>query len=613
MKKGHLSFRMKITSGFTAILLLFIVGLCINVIGMNRISTMMELSNGANRMVKEMFQARGYEKDYLIYKKAEFVKGLNQSIINLHRLITDIKSKTEYKALFSEVAEINNLVEEYHKKFEQTAENTNKIEELKITMKESSALIFETFDKKIRTPILDAQNNALVTGEEVNPILDEVVKVIDPVVMNLKDARLYENAFLMYNDSAYVDKFNEKVKVWENTKEDLNYLIDTANDKDLKEAYVVIEREFEIYNSETFNNIVSLCELNREISNSMQIDGEKISKIVQTFQRDAEAEMMKTKKFTIELCAALLGVGILSGILLTFFIGRSITKPIYHVIESLSESAKQVAAVSDQVSSTSHSLVDGSSNQASSIEETSSSIEEMSSMTKQNAGNADQADTLMKEANQVVSQANDSMTKLTSSMEEISKAGEESQKVIKIIDEVAFQTNLLALNAAVEAARAGEAGAGFAVVAEEVRNLALRSAEAAKNTAGLIDGTVEKVNGGLMMVAETNNAFTQVAESSQKVGELIGEIAAASNEQAQGIDQVNIAVADMDKVTQQNVANAEESASASEEMNAQAQQMKGFVGDLVALVRGSADSAGGGTSPITPAVKTIRIPASPLS
>ena len=180
---------------------------------------------------------------------------------------------------------------------------------------------------------------------------------------------------------------------------------------------------------------------------------------------------------------------------------------------------------------------------------------------------------------------------MITAVDAISKSSEETGKIIKTIDEIAFQTNLLALNAAVEAARAGEAGAGFAVVAGEVRNLAMRAADAARNTAELIEGTVKKVNEGGELVATTNEAFTEVAESASKVGELVGEIAAASNEQAEGIEQVNKAVVEMDKVVQQNAANAEESASASEEMNAQAEQMKGFVDDLVALVGGTSKKA----------------------
>ena len=192
----------------------------------------------------------------------------------------------------------------------------------------------------------------------------------------------------------------------------------------------------------------------------------------------------------------------------------------------------------------------------------------------------------MKETNHVVKQANASMGQLTESMEDISKASEETSKIIKTIDEIAFQTNLLALNAAVEAARAGEAGAGFAVVADEVRNLAMRAAQAAKNTAALIEETVKKVKGGAELVSSTNNAFTQVAASSSKVGDIVSEISEASREQSNGIEQVNVAITEMDRVVQQNAANAEQSAAASEEMSAQAEQLKEYVDDLVVLVTG---------------------------
>jgi methyl-accepting chemotaxis protein len=294
-------------------------------------------------------------------------------------------------------------------------------------------------------------------------------------------------------------------------------------------------------------------------------------------------------------------LAVVTGILLAVFITRSITRPINSIIEGLNEGAEQVAAASGQVSQSSQFLAEGSSEQAASIEETSSSLEEMSSMTKQNADNSSQADNLMKEANQVVDQANQSMADLIGSMEQISKASDETSKIIKTIDEIAFQTNLLALNAAVEAARAGEAGAGFAVVADEVRNLAMRAAEAAKNTAALIEGTVKKVNDGSELVSRTNEAFTQVADSSSKVGELVAEITAASQEQAQGIDQVNTVVTEMDKIIQQNAANAEESASASEELSAQANQMKAIVKGLVALIDGS--TYGARRSP-SPAIKS---------
>jgi methyl-accepting chemotaxis protein len=269
---------------------------------------------------------------------------------------------------------------------------------------------------------------------------------------------------------------------------------------------------------------------------------------------------------------------LIASVALYFLSLRLIIKPVRRVMEGLSGGAGQVTAASAQVFAASQSLAEGASEQAAGIEETSSSVEEMSSMTRQNAENANQANHLMTETGQVVEEANQAMRELTRSMTEITQASEETAKIIKTIDEIAFQTNLLALNAAVEAARAGEAGAGFAVVADEVRNLALRASDAAKNTSGLIEGSVKKIKSGSGIVSRTNDAFGKVAAGAKKVSDLVGEIAAASNEQAQGIEQINRAVAEMDKVVQRNASSAEESASAAEEMNAQAEEMKGFRG-----------------------------------
>jgi len=289
----------------------------------------------------------------------------------------------------------------------------------------------------------------------------------------------------------------------------------------------------------------------------------------------------------IKILALVCVICVLVVIPLALLVSNSLTKPIYRIIESLSVTADEVTGASGQVSNSSQQLAEGAGEQASSIEETSSSLEELASMTKQNADNAQQANGLMQQAADIVTEVSGKLEQMTMAITEIDHNSGETQKIIKTIDEIAFQTNLLALNAAVEAARAGEAGAGFAVVAEEVRNLAIRSAEAAKNTNDLIGNTVKSVQEGAKLNGETNEAFEKNAEIAGKIRDLIGEIAAASQEQSQGIEQINRAVAEMDKVTQQNAANAEESAAASEEMSAQAMGMQDIVRAMIAMVGGA--------------------------
>ena len=273
-------------------------------------------------------------------------------------------------------------------------------------------------------------------------------------------------------------------------------------------------------------------------------------------------------------------------ILFMFFISRGMIRPLRKISSTMNQASDLISETSTQISANGQALAEGATEQAASIEETSSSLEEMSSMTRQNADNANQANVLMQETNEVVQKARKEMQHLTQSMEEMSRDSQETQKIIKTIDEIAFQTNLLALNAAVEAARAGEAGAGFAVVAEEVRNLAIRSADAAKNTAHLIEGNFTRVKTGVTLVARTHDAFQNIDKSTDSVETLVKEIAAASNEQAQGIEQINQAIMEMNLVIQQNAATAEESAGASQELSEQSELMHEIASELIILVEG---------------------------
>ncbi|HED00126.1 MAG TPA: hypothetical protein ENN18_07070 [Proteobacteria bacterium] len=321
-----------------------------------------------------------------------------------------------------------------------------------------------------------------------------------------------------------------------------------------------------------------------------------IEKLAQTSAektRSAEAGQEKAVEAVEKVAAmtttALAIAGIISiafGIIVGGWISRSINTYLERVISGLNDSSGQVSSAAGEVSGASQQLAEGASEQAAALEQTSASLEEITSMTKQNADNAQQANMLMEESKQVVEKANNSMSQMSASMRNISAAGEEIGKIIKTIDGIAFQTNLLALNAAVEAARAGEAGMGFAVVADEVRNLAQRAAEAAKNTSDLIEDVIQKIAEGSGLVSGTEADFREVATSAKKVANLVAEIAAASREQSQGMDQISNALGQMDQVVRKNAANAEETASASEELNAQAHTLQDYVDQLASLIGG---------------------------
>ncbi|NLJ28149.1 MAG: chemotaxis protein [Deltaproteobacteria bacterium] len=410
--------------------------------------------------------------------------------------------------------------------------------------------------------------------EDIEAEVVKTGKMLEDGLSKLQEAEAIDSLTLeaRLNANQYYAFRQDPEKVGESLTKLKGLASVTDEIKKLAESYLSGFNQCVKNNEKRTQAIAEIIEAARKVlSNTEKIEMSAVEKL----EKSTSAGKMLMILFMV--------IGAAGGLILAFFLTRSITKPVNRAIEGLQEAAEQVATAAGQVSSSSQQLAEGSSEQAAAIEETSSSLEEMSSMTRQNAENAGQANILMGEAKSVIVQANASMERLTHSMGEISSASEETQKIIKTIDEIAFQTNLLALNAAVEAARAGEAGAGFAVVADEVRSLALRAADAAKNTADLIEGTVKTVKGGTELVGKTSIEFNEVANTVSRAGELVEEIAAASNEQAQGISQVNQAVSQMDKVVQQNAATAEESASASEEMSAQAEHMKEYVMELVRL------------------------------
>jgi methyl-accepting chemotaxis protein len=269
-----------------------------------------------------------------------------------------------------------------------------------------------------------------------------------------------------------------------------------------------------------------------------------------------------------------------------------ITLTLRQVAIEMGECAEEVVAAASQVSSSSQSLAQGSSEQAASLEETSASSEEINSMAQKNTQNSRSAAGLVMQSQEKFVQANQSLDESVVAMGEINTESDKISKIIKLIDEIAFQTNILALNAAVEAARAGEAGMGFAVVADEVRNLAQRCAQAAKDTAALIQESIGKANDGKMKVDQVATAIRTITEESAKVKTLVDEVNLGSQEQSRGIEQIAKAITQMEQVTQKTAANAERSAAAAEELNAQSDTLKKIVARLTAMVGGVGASRG---------------------
>ncbi len=282
-----------------------------------------------------------------------------------------------------------------------------------------------------------------------------------------------------------------------------------------------------------------------------------------------------------------LAIALALGIAVAVVIIRDVNRTLRQIATTLAGGSSEVASAAKQVSTASQTLANGANEQAASLEETSASLEEITSMTKRNADNAESAKNLANQTRRAADIGANDMADMSRAMDAIKASSGNIGKIIKTIDEIAFQTNILALNAAVEAARAGEAGLGFAVVAEEVRNLAQRSAQAARETAEKIEDSIGKSEQGVAISMKVAASLQEILAKARGVDDLVAEIATSSKEQSQGIGQITTAVTQMDKVTQSTAASAEESASAAEELNAQAETLKGAVHELLCLVEGT--------------------------
>jgi methyl-accepting chemotaxis protein len=442
----------------------------------------------------------------------------------------------------------------------------------------------------------------------------EYVNIVDRISIEILQNRRYEKDFFLNignpdKQNSYIEKFGKKT---EEVRSDIRKLQDVASSNEqlgnevkeniselsglydrycqcFQDVRMRVESDPEISTVEA-NKLMAACKKPiHDLESLVDVAAQEGSKLLRDSGEAAIASGATAKTWIGVIGLVCIGIAATLG----FLIPRSVVGAISGVASGLSDSADQVTSASFQLASSSQSLAEGSSEQAASLEEISSAMEEMATMTRQNADNSGQASSLSNDTKATTESCSNSMQEMAAAIGQVNESSQETQKIVKTIDEIAFQTNLLALNAAVEAARAGEAGAGFAVVAEEVRNLAMRAADAAKNTNTQIDDIMSKINEAMEMVFKSIDEFAKVDENTRRVNDLVVEIAAASGEQAQGIDQVTKSLSEMDKVVQRNAANAEESASASEEMSAQAESMKSMVSHLASLVGRTRKGAAG--------------------
>ena len=325
----------------------------------------------------------------------------------------------------------------------------------------------------------------------------------------------------------------------------------------------------------------------QDLERSMSTASGLIESRAEAIKASAEA----SKKLFLNFLFVGIGVSILLLNLVGWIVAKSIPRSFMLLIDRLAIGAAQIESASGHIASSSESLASSTTEQAASLEETSASLEEIASMTKNNAENSREAKDLTGAMREVADTGASDMDKMAHAMAAIKESSNNIAKIIKTIDEIAFQTNILALNAAVEAARAGEAGMGFAVVAEEVRNLALRSASAARETAEKIEDSIQKSSAGVQINAKVSLSLADIVSKARQADELVAQISIASNEQSQGIDQINSSVSQMDAMTQNNAAGAEESANVSADLRTQSTQLTQLVQELQTLVGGKSSGA----------------------
>ena len=620
MKNLKLAFKLAV--GFGLVLLITLVLGALAILNMNSVKTTALIiekenvpevavaTNVERWSLQTMYEMRGYTYT----EETAFLDGARKNLAEVKKYLTEAKQHGASSPRLiklkeaAEKAEVSAL--QYEKLADETVSLTQALEKERQSAEEAAAkymkacndwlaLQSKRFDEALKS---GAKENTIQKIVKNQAVANDIIDIGNAIIIGTWKSQFQRDPKLFTETAKKFDQANAKL-------DELKRLQPDAQETALIESCGAAGAAYK-GNMDRFLDLW----LKRETVGKQRT--ETANNVLAQAKATAELGMDDTAKATAGAASALgtaalvLIVGLIAALLIgvgiAFYITRSIAGPVKSVATALSAGADQTSAAAGQVSSSSQSLAEGSSEQAASLEETSASLEEISGMTKRNAENASQAKDLAGQTRTAADTGAADMEEMKRAMDAIKGASDDISKIIKTIDEIAFQTNILALNAAVEAARAGEAGMGFAVVAEEVRNLAQRSAQSAKETAGKIEDSVKKSDHGVQICGKVAQSLNEIVGKARQVDTLVAEIAQASKEQTQGIDQVNTAVSQMDKVTQSNAAGAEESAAAAEELSAQAVVLQESVAELLALVdganNGSAHTAARASHPARAAV-----------
>ena len=599
----------KLYGGFVFILVIMLLVAFIGYFSLNRtigamedIVSQIEVSDKANSVLTAAEDTQAHCLRYIIYKDSKYETLQDEQAKQIFSYAQEIEALPTSSEIKSEAADMINNAKAYDQSFKTYVDLENqKISAGKIRLELANTVrdsvqkvvdIAESYTMETQKDGMvnkDVANNTFFAHkclESVHEFYIAAYQCISATGIEQQDKLAKEWLKKLDNTRSLLVKA-ETIMHSENTRQAINKALPALDEyKENVELYckcIAAQRNEQVNQKEKAGLVMSDAKQVRD----------KVSGMITELVSNSES-IVENASFMIMLSAI---SAVILGMAIAFFLTRGIVKPINRIISSLTSGSEQVTSAANQVSDTSQSLARGATEQAAGLEESSSSLEEMSTMTKQSAADAKVANDLAAKASKSADQGIMEMQKMNEAILDIQNSSDETAKIIKVIDEIAFQTNLLALNAAVEAARAGEAGKGFAVVAEEVRNLAMRSAEAAKDTASLIEGAVNYSKNGVDIAGQVSGVLDEIVENINRTAGLVSNITAASDEQAQGIEQISKAIYQMDKITQENSANAEESASASEELSAQAVQMNDVVRELNGVITGQAsrNTAPGGS------------------